>query len=249
MEAARSAALRGHKVVLYERDEQLGGQFFLASIPPRKQEIAPYLRYIQRQLPKVGVAVVLGQALTQSVVESVKPDVVVVAIGSQPLVFDVPGIGGTNVVTAHDVLAGKVVTGQRVLVVGGGQVGCETAEFLARYGKQVTIVELRSDIAPEVPMVPRAPLVHGLEQAGIKLMTSTKVVEIRADGAVVERDGQLHSLRDIDSIVLATGARPANPVAEPLEQLAPEVHVIGDARNPGSAMDAIAAGMEVGRRV
>jgi len=249
MEAARSAALRGHKVALYERDQQLGGQFFLASVPPRKQEISPYLRYIERELPKAGVEVVLGHALTPAVVEGVKPDVVIVATGSEPLIPEVPGIDGGNVVTAHDVLAGKVWTGQRILVVGGGQVGCETAEFLARYGKQVTIVEMRSEIAPDVPMVPKAPIIHALEQAGITLLTSTKVVEITADGAVVERGGHRQAVRDIDTIVLAAGARSANPLACALEPLAPEVYLIGDAKNPGSAMDAIAAGMEIGRRV
>ncbi|MBP1685933.1 MAG: hypothetical protein H6Q33_2076 [Deltaproteobacteria bacterium] len=249
MEAARSAALRGHTVVLYERDQQLGGQFFLASIPPRKQEITPYLRYIERQLGKVGVEVVLGQALTPAVIEAVKPDVIIVATGSEPLIPDVPGMDGAQVVTAHDVLAGKVWTGQRVLVVGGGQVGCETAEFLARYGKQVTIVEMRADIAPEVPMVPRAPLVHGLAQADIQLMTSTKVVEIKADGVVVERDEKREAVRDIDTVVLATGARPVHPIPDAMQPLAPEVYLIGDARSPGSAMDAIAAGTEIGRRV
>ncbi|HEX7410055.1 MAG TPA: FAD-dependent oxidoreductase [Candidatus Binatia bacterium] len=249
MEAARSAALRGHTVVLYERDEQLGGQFLLAAVPPRKHEIAPYLRYIQHQLTKLGVEVVLGQALTPSIVEAVKPDVVIVATGSQPLIPDVPGINAAKVVTAHDVLAGKVVTGQRVLVVGGGQVGCETAEFLDRYGKQVTVVEMRYEIAPDVFFVPRAALIHAFEQTQVTTMTATTVVEITSDSVVLERDGQRHVVRDIETVVLAAGVRPVSPLAEAVKNLVSEVHVIGDAGCPGSAMDAIAAGAGIGRQI
>lgn len=98
-------------------------------------------------------------------------------------------------------------------------------------------------------MVPRTPLVHGLAQTDIKLMTSTKVVEIKADGVVVERDEKREAVRDIDTVVLATGARPVHPIPDAMQPLAPEVYLIGDARSPGSAMDAIAAGTEIGRRV
>ena len=249
MEAARTAALRGHQVSLYEQADHLGGQFQLAAVPPRKQEIALYLRYAERQLATLGVEVVLGRAVSRAVVEGLRPDVVIVASGGQPLIPDIPGLTAAHVVLAHDVLAGKVATGARVLIVGGGQVGCETAEFLDRCGKPVTVVEMRSEIAPDVALVPRAPLLDALEHSRVTTRTATTVVEITAAGVVLECDGRRDTVRGIDTVVLATGARPANRLDEDIRDLVPDVHVIGDAGCPGSAMDAIAAGADIGGRV
>jgi len=249
MEAARTAALRGHQVSLYEQADHLGGQFQLAAVPPRKQEIALYLRYAERQLATLGVEVVLGRAVSRAVVEGLRPDVVIVASGGQPLIPDIPGLTAAHVVLAHDVLAGKVATGARVLIVGGGQVGCETAEFLDRCGKPVTVVEMRSEIAPDVALVPRAPLLDALEHSRVTTRTATTVVEITADGVVLECDGRRDTVRGIDTVVLATGARPANRLDEDIRDLVPDVHVIGDAGCPGSALDAIAAGADIGGRV
>ena len=249
MEAARTAAVRGHQVCLYEQEDQLGGQFRLGAVPPRKQEIALHLRYAERQLAKLGVEVVLGQAVSRAVVHDLRPDVVIVATGGEPLIPDIPGITAAHVVLAHDVLAGKTVTGARVLVVGGGQVGCETAEFLDRCGKQVTVVETRSEIAPDVALVPRAPLIDALEHSRVTTRIATTVVEITADGVGLECDGRRDTVRGIDTVVLATGARPGSRLAEDIRDLVPDVHVIGDAGCPGSALDAIAAGADVGERV
>jgi NADPH-dependent 2,4-dienoyl-CoA reductase/sulfur reductase-like enzyme len=249
LEAARVAALRGHKVTLYERSERLGGQFYLASLPPRKQDIAAYLAWAERQLDQAGVAIVKGQTVSAATVTAESPNVFVVATGSVPQIPAIPGIDGDNVVTAPDVLNGTVTVGERVVVAGGGQVGCETAEFLDRLGKKVTVVEARQELAPDETMLPRASLLDGLARTSVETMTSTRLVEIMSDAVVVERDGVQERLEGIDSVVLALGVTPASALAEAIGDTVSEAHVIGDASTPSNAMAAILAGAEVGRKI
>jgi NADPH-dependent 2,4-dienoyl-CoA reductase/sulfur reductase-like enzyme len=249
LETARVAALRGHDVTLYERADALGGQFLLASIPPRKQEIAPYVRYLVHQLERLGVKIALGAELTASLAGDAQPDAVVVATGSRPSEAAIPGADGENAVTAHDVLAGTAGTGERVVVAGGGQVGCETAEFLYERGKQVTLLEMRPEVAPDERSVPRKWRLRNLAQTSLSLLTSTRIVEIDGKSVVVERDGAREVLAAVDTIVLALGAEPENRLARELAGKVAEIHVIGDAQQPGGALAAIAAGSEVGRRL
>jgi NADPH-dependent 2,4-dienoyl-CoA reductase/sulfur reductase-like enzyme len=249
LEAARVAALRGHDVTLYERADALGGQLLLAAVPPRKQEIAPYVRYLVHQLGRLGVQIALGAELTPSLLGDGRPDAVVVATGSRPLEAAILGADGENVVTAHDVLAGSIQTGERVMVAGGGQVGCETAEFLHEHGKQVTLVEMRPELVPDERSVPRRWRLQSLAQTSVTALTSTRVVEIDGERVVVERAGRREVLAAFDSVVLALGAKPENRLARELEGKVAELHVIGDARQPASALAAIAAGNEVGRQL
>lgn len=249
MEAAHVAAHRGHEVTLYEVEEHLGGQYRIASLPPWKQEISPYLKYLSRRLEKTGVKVMLGQSVTPSLVEELKPDVVVVATGGKPLVPDMPGSNAENVVTAHDVLLGKAVTGQRVLVVGGGLVGCETADFLSDYGREVTIVEMLPQLASDMPMGARDLLLERLKVKGVQVLTSATLKEITPDGGLVAVEGREERLSGMDTIVLALGVTSVNELADAIRDKVPEVHVIGDANTPGKALDAIAAGAEVGRSI
>jgi len=249
MEAARVAALRGHRVTLYERDDQLGGQLRLACVPPRKQEICAYLGFMERQLSQLGVDVVLGQALAAAGVRQADPEVLIVATGSRPLVPEIPGIDADNVVTAHEVLSGKAVTGQRVLVAGGGRVGCETAEFLDHSGKRVVLVEMRSELAADVIPVPRESLLRALGRTRIEVRTSTRVVEISAEGVAVEGGAGRDTLGDVDTVVLALGVTPVDELAAAVREQIAEVHVIGDASRTSNALDAIAAGADIGKRI
>jgi 2,4-dienoyl-CoA reductase-like NADH-dependent reductase (Old Yellow Enzyme family)/thioredoxin reductase len=249
LETARVAALRGHDVTLYERANELGGQFRLASIPPRKQEITPYLHYLGHQVERLGVKIALGAELTASLVGDAQPDAVVIATGSRPKEAAIPGTDGENVVTAHDVLAGNAPTGDRVAVAGGGQVGCETAEFLHRYGKEVTLLEMRPELSPGERSVPRKWRLANLAQTSIRVLVSTRIVEIAGDCVVVERDGKREVLAAFDTVVLALGAEPENRLAAELAGKAAELHVIGDAQQPANALEAIAAGNELGRRL
>jgi len=249
MEAARVAALRGHDVTLYEREDALGGQLRLAAIPPRKQEIAPYLRYLAHQLEQLGVKIALGAELSASLVDDARPDTVVVATGSRPTETAIPGADAENVVNAHDVLAGAVPTGDRVMVAGGGQVGCETAEFLHEHGKDVSLLEMQPELAPGEPSVPRKWRLASLAQTAVKALISTRIVAIDGDRVMVEREGKSEVLGAFDTVVLALGAEPEKRLAQELAGKVAELHVIGDAQQPANALAAIAAGAEVGRQL
>jgi 2,4-dienoyl-CoA reductase-like NADH-dependent reductase (Old Yellow Enzyme family)/thioredoxin reductase len=249
MEAARVAALRGHQVTLYERQPELGGQFRLASIPPQKQELILAVKYQARSLANAGVEVILNTGMEPSIVEEMKPDAIVVATGGAPRAPDVPGATGANVVTAWDVLAGKAVTGKKVVVIGGGVTGCETAEFIAQYGKEVTIVEMLPEVASDGVMGRKALLAQRLSELGAKIMTLATLKLITADGVVVARNGEEEVLTGMDTIVLAMGVTPVRDLAKQLEDRGTELYVIGDAENPASALEAFAAGAEVGRKI
>lgn len=249
MEAARVAALRGHDVTLYEKEAELGGQFRIASIPPTKQDILPFLKYLARQLDKSGVKVVLGQEATTSTVDELKPEVMVVATGSRPLILDIPGADGENVVTAHDVLTFKVRAGQRVAIAGGGMVGCETADLLASYGRDVTIVEMLPEIASDMAPGPKYFLLQRLAEQKVKVITSATIQRIASDGVVVSRDGKEETIGGMDTIVLAMGTVSVTDLAKEIEGKVSEVYVIGDAQTPGKATEAISAGAEIGRKI
>jgi len=134
MEAARVAALRGHKVSLYEKTGRLGGQLFLAAAPPGRGEFLTFLRYLENQMKILQVVVHTGTKVTPLHLEAEKPDVVVVATGADPAIPAIKGMDQPHVVMAWDVLQGKADTGKEVVVIGGGAVGLETAFFLARKG-------------------------------------------------------------------------------------------------------------------
>ena len=249
MEAASAAALRGHLVTLYEECNHLGGQFYTASLPPSKQEIAQYLRYMDNQMRRAGVEVVLGEHLTAEKAIEGKPDVLVVSTGGRPMIPDMPGVDQQNVVKAPDVLMGKVIVGQRVLVAGGGLVGCETALFLFEQGKEVTIVEMLPELAGDLLVVPREALMRRLGDSRITVLSCATIVEFTKNGVIIERGGRREAVEDMDTVVLALGVISVNDLADSAAKTITEVHIVGDAQQPGKAMEAITAGAMIGRQI
>lgn len=258
LEAARVAALRGHQVSLYEREAEPGGQFNLAAVPPLKQELSKGIKYLRTQVEKAGVTLQLNTEVTPELVAQAKPDVVIVATGGESLVPDIPGIRGDKVVSAHDVLAGKVVVPcGHVLVLGGGMVGLEVAEFLANPGDNpvmgctaVTVVEMLDNVGLDMVPEGRTLLMQRLRENGVKVLTSTKVKEVLEDSTVVIRDGQVQeNIGGMDTIVLALGARSVDELSHKIKDKVAEVYVIGDAKEPRKALEAIAEGAEVGRKI
>ena len=258
LEAARVAALRGHEVTLYEKEEKLGGQVNLASVPPFMQEIGQLIKHLSTRVQKAGVQVELGKAVTPELIEELKPDVVVVATGASPLVPEkIPGIDKDKVVTAWEVLAGhEACKARRVLIVGGGLTGCETADFLAlptdnmaAAPTEVTLLELREEIALDSMAEPRHLLLERLREKRVHVIVRARVKEILDDGVVFERDGQEETLRDFEYVILAMGVKPVDTLSKQIEGKVPEVYVIGDATQPRRALDATAGGAEIGRRI
>jgi pyruvate/2-oxoglutarate dehydrogenase complex dihydrolipoamide dehydrogenase (E3) component len=216
------------------------------------------IKYLSRQVEKAGVKVELGKEVAPELVEEMKPDVVIVATGACPLVpDDIPGIDKDRVVSAWDVLAGKAVTAARnVVILGGGLVGCETADFLAETGDNpavgrtaVTIVEMLKNVASDMANEARHLLMQRLHAKGVKILTSAKVKEILDDGVIFIRDGQEESVRNVDAIVLALGASPVDSLSEKIKGKVAEVYVIGDAKEPRKILEATAEGAEVGRKI
>ena len=258
LEAARVAALRGHEVTLYEKEEKLGGQVNLASVPPFMQEIGQLIKHLTTRVQKAGVQVELGKAVTPELIEELKPDVVVVATGASPLVPEkIPGIDKDKVVTAWEVLAGhEACKARRVLIVGGGLTGCETADFLAlptdnmaAAPTEVTLLELQEEIALDSMAEPRHLLLERLREKRVHVIVRARVKEILDDGVVFERDGQEETLRGFEYVILAMGVKPVDTLSKQIEGKVPEVYVIGDATQPRRALDATAGGAEIGRRI
>ncbi len=249
LEAARVAAARGHQVTLYEENVDLGGQWLLASKPPHKQDHLLLLGYLLGQLDKLGVELKCGVRATAALVEEAGPDVVLVATGAKPLVPPIPGVDREEAVTAWDVLGGKTV-GRRVLVVGGGLTGLETAEFLAGQGKEIVLVEMLKRIGADMGGTVRWHLMNRTRNLSIKTFVSTQIKEIRPNGVVVvSRNGVEETWDDFDTIVLACGVRPKDELSKQVQGKAYEVHVIGDAAEARRGIEAIRSGSEMGRKI
>jgi NADPH-dependent 2,4-dienoyl-CoA reductase/sulfur reductase-like enzyme len=249
METARTAAIRGHEVVLWEKKEKLGGQLLLAAVAPHKEVISRLNKYMAGQLKKAGVQVLLGHEVTAESVKAMRPEVVVLATGSTPFIPDIPGVRSDNVVLALDVLDGWEGVGDRVVVIGGELVGCETADYLAQKGKIVTIVRRGPSIAASVNPQARDNLLARLIKNGVTMLTGVRYEEITDRGLVVtDKEGQRQNI-EADTVVLATGAIQNTELVTELEGQDIALHLIGDCVTPGKIVDAIRDGARVGREI
>jgi 2,4-dienoyl-CoA reductase-like NADH-dependent reductase (Old Yellow Enzyme family)/thioredoxin reductase len=249
LEAARVAAARGHQVTLYEENADLGGQWLLASKPPHKQDHLLILDYLLGQLEKLGVELKCGVKVTAAMVEDARADVVLVATGAKPVVPPIPGVDREEVVTAWDILGGGKV-GRRVLVVGGGLTGLETAEFLAEQGKEIVLVEMLKRVGADMGGTVRWHLMNRTKNLNIKTFVSTQIKEIRPKGVVVvSRNGVEETWDGFDTIVLACGVRPKDELSKQVQGKVPEVHVVGDAAKARRGLEAVRSGSEMGRKI
>lgn len=251
MEAARVAALRGHKVRLWEKTGKLGGQVNLAAVPPYKQELTSVVQYLGSQLEKLNVDVELDKEATLSSILEYGPEVVIAATGAEPAVpvLKGPAIGKDKVVTAQDVLANKVDVGRKVVVIGGGTVGCETADFLVGKGKQVDIVEILDAFASDAPLATRPILLDRLEKQGVRMFAGIKDEEVIEKGLRVEDCEGRTILLEADTIVSAISSTPNNSLTQSLKGKIPTVFAIGDCVQPRKMMDAIHEGAAIATEI
>jgi len=249
MEAARTAAIRGHEVVLWEKKEKLGGQLLLAAVAPHKEVIGRLNKYMAVQLKQAGVQVLLEHEATAESVKAAKPEVVVLATGSTPFIPDIPNVRRDNVVLASDVLAGRQGVGNRVVVIGGELVACETADYLAQKGKIVTIMRRGPSMAANLNPRARDNLLARLTRNGVTMLTSVRYEEITDRGLVItDKEGNRQNI-ETDTVVLATGAIQNTELATQLEGQDITLHLIGDCVTPGKIIDAIRDGARVGREI
>ena len=239
--AAFTAAQRGHAVTLYEKGDILGGNMRLAAYPPGKGDITNMVRSYIAKCEEYGVKMVMNTEVTPAMVAEAKPDAVIVATGSNPLVLPIPGINDTGVIHAGDLLDGKASVGKKVLVVGGGMVGCEVADFLGELGHEVSVIELRDQLGPDVIPEHRKFLMKDFEAYKV---TGAKVAQFFTDGvSYTLADGTEGRLEGFDNVVLAMGYRNNDTISEEIKKIVAETYVIGDAVKARKALDATAEGL------
>lgn len=273
MEAALTAARRGHDVTLYEKQEAIGGTLIAAAVPPGKQRIKDLIRYYDCQLKKAGVKVVTGRGYTSELMDQEKPDAVVISCGAE-FMRVIKGSEGNNVITAVEALTAPERVGQNVVIIGGGVSGCETAEYFCdeaveieykriknfnediEYGarvregakpKNIAVIEMLPQLCADMDSYNRATMMIKLKENGVSQYVSTRVEEI-AEGSVTLKDmetGKVFEL-EADTIILAAGLRPRELKAEPAGA---KVYYAGDSGQIGKIIDAVYNGRCVGMRI
>jgi len=249
MEAARVAAIRSCEVTLYEKGDKLGGHLIPGSVPDFKQDIKRLLNWYNTQLERLGVKIRLQVEVTPELIKREKPDKVIVATGSTPIVPNVPGIEKPIVANCIDLLLGKKKAGENVVMIGGGLVGCETALWLANQGKRVTIVEVLPEIATgDMSHANQFMLLDLLRDKEVEFMTNTSLEEVTDEGVnVIDRNFTRKTI-PCDTVALALGLTPERGLYESLRGESIEPYLIGDCKEPHNIMQAIWDGYHIASR-
>ena len=246
MEAARVASLKGDDVTLYERSKRLGGHLIEASVPDFKVSIKWLLNWYETQLKKMNVRVKLDMEVTKKLVKQEKPHKIVIATGSIPIMPNTPGVRAQNTATCIDLLLGRKKAGKKVVVLGGGLVGCETALWLARNGKEVTIVEMLPEIGVGIFHANRIMLIDMLTEKKVKVLTSATIEEIGGKEVVIIDCNSRKSTYACDTVALGVGLKSCNELYDSLKTEFTEVYVVGDCNKPGRILNAIWDGFTIG---
>ena len=244
MQAAIIASRRSHEVELWERSNELGGQIRLAPIAPFKDDMSEALRYLKRSLNENPIKIRLGHQADLSKIIAFDPDVVIVATGSRPRRLAVAGYDSDLVVQARDLYEGKRIVGKRILIVGGGDIGCETADWLAGPEREVTLVEILPNVLSRTKKLPRERLLARLAEKGVTILEETEITSIERDAVRLKsKDGQEFML-EADHVILAVGAQSENSLLDELKGRIKEVIAVGDAASPDNLGAALRSATE-----
>lgn len=254
LEAARILDKMGHRVILLEKEGRIGGQVNLAGRPPGKEEFLRIIDYYSHCLERSRIDLRLSTEARAETILALRPGAVVVATGSVPLVPDLPGISEPGILTAHQVLAGEAEVGRRVVILGGGNVGLETAHLLLSQGREVTIVEMDQQVGADLGPARRYLLMRRLREFKARRLVRCKIRRVHSDRVSYVRylnDGRRTHLEltGLDNLIIALGVRPLDRLALDLEEVDQPVHLIGDALSPGKILDATAEGARVARLI
>jgi 2,4-dienoyl-CoA reductase-like NADH-dependent reductase (Old Yellow Enzyme family)/NADH dehydrogenase FAD-containing subunit len=248
LEAANAAHEKGHQVVVMEKEKELGGQLHLASIPPGRKEIDRFREFLLKRLKRAGVKVITGEEAIASFLRSERPDVLILAIGSKPKTFDIPGLDQSRILTAWEVLSGKKTPEEPCLVLGAGLVGCETADFLAEQGKKVVLVEVLPEMGTGADGDTKAYFNLRFQKHGVRVFTSTELHRVDGKTAILRR-GNDETRIEIGTVVFAAGAVPENRVDEEFVSSVPLVIKVGDCVKPRNILESVREGFEAGRNI
>ncbi len=251
MEAARTAALRGHKVSLYEKNRELGGNLIPGGSHNFKKEVRQLNAWYQNELNHLPVELHMGEAITAEQLREMNADVIILAIGSVPVIPRVPGIDDPKVLGCMEAFAQPEKVGQNVVVIGGGLVGCEMALDYAQAGKNVTVVEaLPKILSAGIPSpIPNGQMIPDLfEYHHVNVLEGHKLSAVEDGKVILEHDGQKKTL-EADSVVIAVGFRPAPSMAQELTGSGAVVYDIGDGHQVSTILHAVWDGYEIGNNI
>jgi 2,4-dienoyl-CoA reductase-like NADH-dependent reductase (Old Yellow Enzyme family)/thioredoxin reductase len=248
MEAARVLSLRGHRVTLMEKSNQLGGQLKWAALPPHKEGLRDLLNYYSGQMRDGGVKVELCSWADSQAIAERKAQAVILATGAKPMLPEWKGGGKGNLFNFAEALTSPSKIGEKVIVLGGGMIGCETAEFLARRGKSVTIIEMLKDVALDVNPFVRKALLSRLQELKVSLVTNTRVIQIDEDRIIGVTNGEERTFQG-DSLIIAMGMDAERAWSGSREEKLPGYYEIGDCLKPRKLIEAIHEGFSLGLKI
>lgn len=245
--AALSLAGDGHRVDLYEKSDRIGGQFNYASVAPMKKQMSRTLKGLEHQLMHSAVKLHLSTKVTAELVKEKKPDQVIIAAGAVQNVPPIENLESQNWLTSLKYYSGlRSVSGNRVLIVGAGLIGLETAAILAEQGKEVVCVDPLPDVAQDMEPIFRKILFSKLtNMPNVSIRTSTFAKRFEESGVQLEKDGQKEIIPPFDAVIIAAGTKPENTLAGELKDLAGDLVVIGDAHETANIEHAFADGLNV----
>lgn len=253
MQAALTSIERGHEVVLFEKEETLGGTLKHATDLAFKKDLKNYLEWIVAQTLKCGATIKLNTEATEDIIKEENPDALIIAVGATPLIPNIPGVDKAHVHWSGDVDCGGVQVGNKVVVVGGGLTGAESAVDLAMQGKDVTLLEMQG---PEAllngsSLINRFSLQSLLMKHGVKVITNTKLEEITDKGIKTINSRFQWKEYEADTVALALGMRPRKDVIAKLRHAIPEteVYIIGDGKQIGNVYSAVHAGFDTAAEI
>ena len=249
MEAARVLTLRGHSVTIYEKSDHLGGNLVPAGAHDFKCEVTRLNEYYKHQMKLLDIDVRLNTEMTAEQVNALGADVVILALGSSPVMPKIKGYERVNVISGEDALLGRKPVGERVVVVGGGLVGCEIAYGYAKEGKTVTIVEALDELMKlnDVPRMNKDYLLDALGYYGTEICTSFKLIEVNDKGAVLGSSDGTKRTVPADTVIMSVGYRPIKSMKE--ELTVKEVYEIGDGRQVGNVLTCISDAYKVACKI
>ncbi len=232
------AAERGHNVTLCEKNQALGGALRAERGIDFKSDLFAFVATRETQLRRAGVDIRLGTAVTPELCRELEPDVLICAVGAQPVIPPLPGIDRENVIVANDLSEPGTRVGDRVVILGGGLVGCEAAVHLAQEGKKVDVVEMQDSVCPDANGRHRPILLARMESVGISIHTGMRGLRVTGEGLVCADAQGKEVLFEADTVICSVGQRPLESVADALRDCASEVVNIGDCVRPGTATQA-----------